>query len=258
MEEVELADGRVVLVKELDPETAPVRPPFVCDPRRELAAYRSVLGPAEVDAPACVSIETPSGRAWLVLERLDGVPLWQIGELAAWEEAARWLARLHTRPVAAAAGLLAYDAAHLRRRFELAADLPRAASIGARVAERLAALPQQLIHGEFTPSNVLVERAGGRTRVRAVDWETCGVGPGVLDLAALTAGSWAEHDRRRVELAYAEACPPALRPEPDDVEYARLLLAAQWLGWSPGWTPPADHARDWRAEALASIARLGL
>jgi len=258
MEEVRLADGRVVLVKELDPKAAPSRPMFLSDPRRELDAYATVLRTANVDAPDCIAIESAGGHPWLVLERIDGVPLWQIGEREAWEDAARWLAALHAKPVPETGGLLVYDAGQLRQRFGLATGLPRSGSTGKRVAERLASLPRSLIHGEFTASNILVQGDGPQRRVRAVDWETCGIGPGVLDLAALTAGAWSKSDRMRIELAYAEACPPELRPTPTDVDYARLLLAVQWLGWSPGWTPPAEHDHDWRREALSLIGRLGL
>jgi hypothetical protein len=30
------------------------------------------------------------------------------------------------------------------------------------------------------------------------------------------------------------------------------------LGWAAGWTPPADHRRDWLAEALSVGEELGL
>jgi hypothetical protein len=34
-----------------------------------------------------------------------------------------------------------------------------------------------------------------------------------------------------------------------DLDAARLLICVQWLGWAPGWTPPAEHRHDWLAEA---------
>jgi hypothetical protein len=42
------------------------------------------------------------------------------------------------------------------------------------------------------------------------------------------------------------------------VSFARLHLAVQWLGWSPDWTPPAEHAHDWYAEAVATAETLAL
>jgi hypothetical protein len=40
--------------------------------------------------------------------------------------------------------------------------------------------------------------------------------------------------------------------------WCRLALAVQWLGWSPGWSPPRAHAQDWRGEALTMAQSLGL
>jgi hypothetical protein len=85
-----------------------------------------------------------------------------------------------------------------------------------------------------------------------------GSGPGVLDLAALTAGSWTAAEHTRIENAYREALPVELRPGADDLDYARLLLAAQWLGWSDSWSPPPEHLQDWAAVAVSLIERLGL
>jgi hypothetical protein len=42
------------------------------------------------------------------------------------------------------------------------------------------------------------------------------------------------------------------------LDAAQLHLSLQWLGWSPDWTPPPEHARDWLADALATAERLGL
>ena len=52
--------------------------------------------------------------------------------------------------------------------------------------------------------------------------------------------------------------------QPDAKEFgfaldcARLHLAIQWLGWSPEWTPPPEHARDWHAELPRLLERVGL
>jgi len=262
MEELELqmegAGSLRLLFKDLTQSATLPRPAFLADPLREIAAYRDVLGPCGVDAPTCHAAIADEGRAWLFIELVDGEPLWQVGEIEVWEAAARWLAALHAAPPPAAPHLLRYDAEHLGRRFSLAASIPRAPEIGELVAERLARLPTSFIHGEFYAANVVIQRAAGRVRIRPVDWESAGVGPGVLDLAALTAGSWSETERSRIEDAYLEACPAGRRPDPRDLDHARLLLAAQWVGWSNDWAPPPEHARDWRAEATALIERLEL
>ena len=36
-----------------------------------------------------------------------------------------------------------------------------------------------------------------------------------------------------------------------DLARCRLHLALQWLGWSPDWRPPPEHAHDWLGEALS-------
>ena len=87
-------------------------PSFVIDPWREVEVYqRRLAGP---DAPACAGTVAGHERAWLFLERLDAIPLWQAGGDDPWLAAARWLARLHSAPPPASAGrLLVRDRAHL-------------------------------------------------------------------------------------------------------------------------------------------------
>lgn len=95
----------------------------------------------------------------------------------------------------------------------------------------------------------------------AVDWEMAGLGPGLLDLAALSSG-WDEAHRRELALAYRAALRPRPGWPPGEGELLALLdsaslcLAVQWLGWSPGWSPPPEHARDWLGEAALLAERL--
>jgi thiamine kinase-like enzyme len=124
------------------------------------------------------------------------------------------------------------------------------------------ALPVTFIHGEFYASNVLVDDGG--TRVCPVDWEMAALGPGLIDLAALTAGRWTEPEREALVLAYMTALAPRRGWPPPRAEFlaalacCRLHLALQWLGWSERWSPPAEHAHDWLHEALALADVLGL
>jgi aminoglycoside phosphotransferase (APT) family kinase protein len=138
-----------------------------------------------------------------------------------------------------------------------------------RVVERLTALPVTFVHGEFYASNVLVhglaqEEEGEGLRVCPVDWEMAAVGPGLIDLAALTAGGWTADEREALALAYHAAFvphenwPPAPEAFLVALDYCRLHLAVQWLGWSPGWSPPPEHAQDWLDEALGLAEKLGL
>jgi aminoglycoside/choline kinase family phosphotransferase len=251
MEELDLAGRRLVL-KDLSGSHELPRPALAPEPRREIAIYRDVLAPLGLDGVPRMAAADAASANWLVLEVIEGTPLWQIGDLAVWQEVARWLARLHARPVPDDEALVHYDAAHLRKRLELAAATKRFAE---PVAERLAALPIRLIHGDFYPANILVE-AG--PRICVVDWETCGTGPAVLDVAALISGRWSEPERERILDAYLAASPPLLRLGVDDLLYARLLLAAQWMGWNAGWSPPPEQRHDWHGEFVELCERLGL
>lgn len=258
------------------------RPRFLRDPRREACVYRELLAPAGLDTPIFYGTGgegSPAGP-WLLLERVSGRELYQVGETGPWEAAARWLAGFHARfegvePVGDTR-LLYRDAGFHRRWSRRARALARLRGEPAsrcralevleaplrRAADRLALLPRTVLHGEFYASNVLVEGEGGEVRVRPVDWEMAAVGPGVVDLAALTAGSWGERELGRMLYAYragleaAGGCPPDETDLRRQLECARLCLAVQWLGWSAGWTPPPTQARDWLAEARAAAARL--
>lgn len=224
------------------------RPDFLHNPRRELEVYRLLA-----DAGLGIPISYPAGEHWLLLEKVHGVELWQLGEIKAWIKAASWLAELHARfdaQTPASNHLVRYDADYFRQWPHRAQRIhPTLASVVAgydRVVQILTALPTTLVHGEFYASNTLV--AGDR--IAAVDWEMAGTGPGVLDLAALITG-WGDKERATIAEGYGAVAREAL-------DAAQLHLSLQWLGWSPDWTPPPEHARDWLAEALAAAERLGL
>jgi hypothetical protein len=253
--QVVLADGTCMdlLLKdlrrsELDPTVRRAKPAFLYDPLREVGAY-GLLAEAGLETPICHD----SGADWLLLEKVQGVELWQVGEVATWVEVARWLARFHAhfagRPPAGD-HLLHYDTSYFRLwRDRAGRRHRRLAHVIAgyeRVLEILSSLPVTLIHGEFHASNVLV--AG--QRIAPVDWEMAGVGPGILDLAALVSG-WAEHDRAAIVAGYGPVSSEAL-------DAAQLHLALQWVGWSSDWKPPPEHSRDWLAQALDAAERLGL
>jgi aminoglycoside phosphotransferase (APT) family kinase protein len=128
--------------------------------------------------------------------------------------------------------------------------------------EFLVSLPTAFIHGEFYASNVLVDTSRQPVRVCAVDWELAGIGPGVLDLAALVVGNWTDAQRAELIDAYRSGLPRDHSCFNDfaalshAVDFARLQLAVQWLGWSLNWTPPTAHTHDWLAEAIAMAEKL--
>jgi hypothetical protein len=253
-------DGRTLLLKDLSrngltERTRAAKLAFLHDPRREAEVYRSMLagaglGTAKLEAAV---LDVGRDRFWLVIEKVYGMPLYKV-ELDRWAAAARWLARCHSHfaGLATSEYLLRYD----RQFFEVwpdraGVDLPGYES----AVQRLTELPSTLVHGDFYPSNVVI----GPARVCAVDWELAGVGPGVLDLAALTLGVSAAQ-----VATLGEAYRQALDQRPDrrsfaaDLDSARLHLAVQWLGWSSEWEPPPEHARDWRTELPALVERARL
>jgi aminoglycoside phosphotransferase (APT) family kinase protein len=288
--DVELADGTrlAMMLKDLGhgsltPDAARAKPRFLHDPLREISTYREVLSGAALGTPEYYgeSTDPRSERHWLFIERVDGDVLWQVGEVETWAAAARWLARLHERFAGAAAQwpfLLRYDGALWRVWIDRAAGFARDGDAGrwgaggaerilrladsyGDVADRLAALPPTFIHGEFYPSNVLVGPGPdpGARRIAPIDWELAACGPGLLDLAALTTG-WPAEDSAAIEVAYLERHEPETRGQPLDEALAacRLHLAVQWLAWEPSWSPPAEHRRDWLAEAELQARALGL
>jgi hypothetical protein len=228
-----------VLVKRFE-RLPTVKPAGVLDPEREAAAYR-LLARAGFGSPRLLA----SGAGWIALEKLDGEPLWQRADLGAWRLTARWAARLHC-----VFGISPPRDPHLLRHSPefYNAVLNRACALAGDPVEALrgpvehaiallCSLQPTLIHGELYPANVLVTRDG----IAAVDWEMAAIGPGVIDLAALVSG-WDPGSTAAIVAAYGDTDPVALAA-------ARLVLALQWLGWSDAWKPPAEHRRDWLAEA---------
>ena len=266
--EVRFGDGTLtrVLAKNvsragLDPTTVRVKPEVVYDARREIDVYERILAGSELGTPAYHG----SAGSWLLLEHVAGVELWQVGEIELWEEAARWLARMHERLGAAhSPHLLSYDAAYLRgwlRRAEAfvgGAVLTRVGGHYDELVDALLALPRSFLHGEFYASNVLVAETARGARIAVVDWEMAGVGPRLLDLAALTVGGWDDDVVRRLAAAYADRGAEPSNELVDALDLCRLHLAVQWLGWSPSWSPPPEHAHDWLGELARLADKLGL
>lgn len=263
-----------------------VKPRFLHNPRREPEIYRAVLQDAPPGTATCfgVYINEQLDKYWLFLEKVAGLELYQIGDFEQWLCVARWLAQLHDQfagrreQLKERTALLVYDADFFRlwpqraTYFAKMSASPEQRSqhralawLAARyenVVAQLMALPTTLIHGEFYASNVLVKDERGSVRICPVDWEMAGIGPGLLDLAALTAGKWREEQRHALARAYYEASTNNRVGTWKDflrsLDYCRLHLAMQWLGWSPKWKPPAENAHDWLGEALGLAERLAL
>jgi hypothetical protein len=260
-----------------------VKPGFLYEPLREIEVYRDVLEPAALGTPHFYGavIDAEERRYWLFLEKFEGAGLWQFGELAAWQKAARWLARLHAMGPelrsSQAEHLMQYDGDYYRVWLERARSFAHTASAALsatpaskfewlsrrydNIVERLLDLPQTFIHGEFYASNVLVD-GEAPTRVCPIDWEIAGIGPGLIDLAALVGGKWGDDERSALAAAYRAELddlgdrPPPLAELEEALDWCRLHLAIRWVGWAPDWSPPQEHRHDWLTEAFLLAEQL--
>jgi hypothetical protein len=267
------------------------KPFFLYDPLREIDAYRSILKSGQLGTARCYGtrVKAETGHYWVFMERVAGLQLRHVGDFQTWKEAARWLAHLHSdfgrtlnswKP-SHRSHLLYYDRT-LCRQWMLRAEAlfhhaqsthsPSArreirwlARRYHKVVERIVDLPVTFMHGEFSASNVIVPLAPGAARpVCPVDWEMAAIGPGLLDLAGLTSGTWTDDQIGELADTYFEALAPSpsrprkaamLRPL---LDLCNLHLAVQWLGWSLEWAPPPDQAQDWLSVALRLAEKLRL
>jgi hypothetical protein len=294
--EVEFSTGETlqVVFKDLSPDALSragrlAKPAFLLSPQREIDVYRKILGPHGIGAPACYGavMEPAHHRYWLFLEQAPGVELYQVGEIDVWARVARWLSGVHETlaphvlRLSKDVPLLQHDSDYYRTwRRRASAALSSSGShsdpVGSRrlsawLRERypqlmagLMDLPVTIIHGELYASSVLVDVRGGVAAVRAVDWEMAAAGPGLVDLAALTSGKWAEARRGEIARAYWEQAvasganpwAASFNEFTASLDLCRLQLAFQWLGWSSDWVPPPQQTHDWMAEAIQLIERV--
>jgi hypothetical protein len=113
-----------------------------------------------------------------------------------------------------------------------------------------------IVHGEFYAKTLMF----GRDNVFPVDWESTAIGPGEIDLAALTEGNgWPErivaecvHEYQQAR--WPEAAPPEFR---QILDAARIYLHFRWLGEREDWT--FGEKNRWRYGHLrATSERVGL
>src|SRR5262249_22869187 len=100
----------------------------------------------------------------------------------------------------------------------------------------LTARPRTVIHGEYTPHNVLWHEGG----IYPTDWESAALAAGEIDLAILIEG-WDEKTVNRCVQCYRQARGPsaATAPFEEALRVARLYVAFRWLAARGDW--PADE-----------------
>lgn len=208
--------------------------------RREGWFYRHVLTDADLGTPSLIA----AADGWVMLQAVAGVPLWQAAGVQAWRAAARLLARAHQRLATSAMDVGPAAGTSYADQFERAITRePRTAKLAreyAAAVRLVESAPSTVIHGEAFASNILLTDGGEPC---LIDWETAGLGCGLTDLAALTAG-WSPAARRQIAASYGG--------DLTTLPAARLLVAVRWLG-EPAALADAAGGRaqhtDWWAEA---------
>ena len=222
---------------------------------REAAVYAYVLEPLGVTTARLIAFrhDDPTDSDWLVLEFLEGAtPLLESRRTRSLDRSAEWLGSFHGAteglwPDLLLSGIPFRDAEWYRSWMDRTAAWAGALHLRypwlaptcrrGDLYEPLLTAPHSVVHGEFTPANVLL-RDG---EVHPVDWESAALAPGELDLAFFTLG-WPRRLRRRVEAAYARRRWPAGPPptfEPT-LRAARIHACFRVLGDSPNGPSTAD------------------
>jgi len=235
----------------------------------ESGVYRHVLQPfADSTAKFYGSYEGRSGsESWLVMEYLeDAVRFTKSSHPErALLDAAKWIARFHAQTEGDFEGkdlyLNRYDvnyfAGWARRTAEYAdhwhQKFPWLSGVCINFETIVLSLlntPRSIVHGEYYPQNVLLQNGV----IYPVDWESAAIGPGEIDLAALTE-KWPAEIVEQCEQVYVlERWPNGATQEFEHtLSAARMYLAFRWLGDRPEWTIGPQSA--WRFHHLHDLAQ---
>ena len=267
-----------LIFKDMSPEAElpaaiGTRPSFVVDPGRAPMVHGSVLG-SSAFTPRCwaTRCDDEARQWWVLLQEVEGDPLWQRGEGSAWEATARTLAALHASGLggrlddAVRARLLVHDARYTevwRRRTGARQDASVAATALAKrcgpLPEMLSTHPKTVIHGECYSSNVIVSPT---EEIVLIDWEMAAIGSPLSDLAALVSG-WDDANIQLLARSYWAAltdrgCYSSFGKLLEMLDTCRLQECLQWLGWADAWQPPEEHRQDWATTGHHLADRLGL
>lgn len=233
--------------------------------------YRRILMASRLSTPMFYGTYTDetNGREWLVTEYLhDGFRITKSAEPDALFLAVQWLGRLHAEHEVhnssdQAAFLRVYDTdyyrgwlsramlytKHFQKLFPWLASLDRGLE---ECILSLTGISQTLIHGEYYAENILIRNRS----IYPVDWESAAIGPGEIDLAALTEG-WSENIKQKCRGVYRSVRWPVAEVQDFDrrMDAASIYLCLRWLG-DTGAT--SDESALWYLEQLHSTAmRLG-
>ena len=240
----------------------------------EAMVYESVLASTRMTHPRCYGFhQEPDGRGVLVIDFLDDAERINTTEEITLPLAARWIARFHAEHEEPLDATAVAELKHYDREYylgwasrtsvfagELHLEFPWLERVCTRFSEvvELLFVSPTVIHGEFTPRNVLLS---GDTPL-PVDWESAAVAAGEIDLVTLLEG-WHQRWPGVVEQCLREygACRwPAGTPADHDRcrDAAQLYSGFRWLGYRPGWPVRRHTARQRVDDMRAPAERLGL
>jgi hypothetical protein len=223
--------------------------------------YRHILEKVGVINPRCFGmyVDHQSGTNCLVLSYVDGASHMRSESVP---QLGRWLGELHRHAegLVGDPGLIRYDLEYFsgwaNRTWEYCRDLvaDSDATWLATACERfansatLALLSRpSVIHGECYRKNILI--ADGQ--ISLIDWESCAVAAGEIDLAMVTEG-WSPALVSAAEERYREARWPGMSPPDFDrrLALARAYMHFRWLGNSRERTTSSAY---WRLKPLRDL-----
>ncbi len=236
----------------------------------ETQLYEHILGPGGYGPPKFLGAthDPTTGEDWLFEEFLPGAIRLTEFPVDIARSAAGWLGQFHRAfersPVAPASAFVRrYDTdwyigwveAAMAVIGQAGRQTPEIEAVANGLRYHLPRMlegPRTLIHGEFYPRNILVDRVA----IRPVDWESAAMAAGEVDLATLTEG-WAA-DVETVLVDRYRAARWLSKPPPgfeERYQAARAYSACRRLGDRTEWSPEADRYLE---QLLDAATRLGL
>lgn len=234
----------------------------------ESQIYLQLLNRLDISTARAYGVCTsPTDQSrWLVLDCLEDCSRVNLSlDPEAMPKAARWIGRYHALCSECVSDpelsfVTRYDTAYYRGWVKRAERLVEEAGYGSRwftqvcnrideVFEILLDAPQTIIHGEYYPKNILLQKGS----IYPVDWESTAIGCGETDLATL-AENWPLDVVRELERMYRRSRWPDGAPSEfnQHLNAARIYVQFRWLGDRqarlPAWSGYLDALQGYAKE----------
>jgi len=207
--------------------------------------YREILQPLHISTPTFYGVfsDRTAGTEWLIIEYVEeGVRTLWSSDPNANLQAARWIGRFHATNEkrldrAQLSFLKRYDSEYYigwaRRTvqsFGHLTDFPWLLPVCEgfeKTHQRLLKASQTVIHGEYYGNNIMYQNGISRP----ADWQSAAIGPGEIDLAALT-HMWPPRIVQECEREYTVSRWPDGSTDDfeDTLDLARVYMNLRWLG----------------------------